>query len=976
MKLLIFLFFFLFTGFLSGLYAQDPDPVLQQRLMGKTTLKTIMKEVDDYYQSKGLPQNKANGEGMDNEYVKWKRWEWYMRDRLGPNREFVDINQKMKEASALRDNRDAANPNLNSPNGINNVSSGSWSFLGPTSVGTVWGTLPGNGRVDRIAFHPTIANTIYAATPGGGFWKSTNGGTSWAILSNDLTTMGISGIVIDRVNPNIIYLLTGTGDGFGAGYFVYDFGYIRSSVGVLKSTDGGVSWTTTGDLYTGGTYVGYKLVQDPRNSAILLAATDQGLYRTTNAGSTWNQVMPGKFIDVEFNPVSSATSNSAYATGPGYYYYSNNEGANWIAGSFSVALHATGRNAIAVTSADTNKVYVLSGPTCSGGNPFWGIYRSANGGRSFTIGLRTPNILGSADLGSDCVNQTDYDLGIAAAYNNANFIAMCCVTIWTSIDQGISSLTHCAYYWGGPTNDVHPDVHAVEYNPLDDKLYACTDGGLYVSLDNGNHWTFISDGLNSSQWYHFTGFANDPSHLTGGLQDNGIRNRTTYTTAFNHVTSGDGFDCAYDPNNSSRFYSIINSGGSLFTANGATNASNYDFDNYFPKIGRHPSTTTTIYVGREDKLYQSTNEGSSFGSTTAVGGNRRIVFAPSLSTTIYVANSDKVWKNTTSGSGAWTDLSLSAGWPAGSPTVTCVAVNPANSNYLCVTFGGFTAGAKVLYSNSGGATWSNESNSLPNVPVNCAVMNIDNSIYIGTDDGVYYQSPSDVDWLPFYNFLPRVPVTDMMIFQTQGLIYASTFGRGLWFSSIKEACDVDLTLSGSIGGQFFNQASNSITTTQVLAGGEGTTVFNRSGNFVKWSPGFEVKKGNEYKAYIGPCDQHGVPIFAPNRNPGSMKTPDEVPDYILPYDSVKQTNLPYGYIEVKSTSTIDGKVSLLLVTIFNVYLPASFAWRETLQQVYTQTLTPGERSISFMHSQLEPGLYYIELWYGDKLAHFQEYRVF
>ena len=300
-------------------------------------------------------------------------------------------------------------------------------------------------------------------------------------------------------------------------------------------------------------------------------------------------------------------------------------------------------------------------------------------------------------------------------------------------------------------------------------------------------------------------------------------------------------------------------------------------------------------------------------------------------------------------------------------------MNPTNSNIICVTFGGFTPGAKVLYSNNGGSTWSNESNSLPNLPVNCAVFNNDNSIYIGTDDGVYYQSPSDIDWLPFYNYLPRVPVTDLTIFQTQSLLYASTFGRGIWFSSTKQPCDVDLTVSGTVGGQIFNQASNSITSTQVLTGAEGTTVLNRAGNNVTWMPGFEVKMGNSYKAFIGPCDQHGLPTFAPV---GNVKTQDDLPGYILPYDSIRQTNLPYGYIEVKSTSSSNGEVSLRAKEEGKYSLKIVNKRRGLLADVYTQTLAPGERTIPITYPILAPGLYYLELWYGDKLAHFQEFRIF
>ena len=951
------------------------DSILALRLRGKTTLKTIMNEVDDYYKSKGLHENKPNGEGEDNEYVKWKRWEWYMRDRLGPNGEFIDINQKMKDAYAFRDNREANNPLRNSPGNTNNLSTGSWSFVGPSSTGTLWSLIPGNGRVDRIAFHPTIATTIFVATPGGGFWKSTNGGASWLNLSNFLPTMGISGIVIDRLNPSIIYLLTGTGDDYHSGYFVYDFGYSRSSVGVLKSIDGGITWTTTGSLYTGGPYAGYKLVQDPRNTSILLAATNQGLYRTTNGGTSWTQVLSGNFTDVEFNPVSSANSNTAYVTGFGNYLYSNNEGLNWVPGTFNVAISPNGRNAIAVTANDTNKVYVLSGPVCNP-NPFWGIYRSSNGGRNFTIGKRTPNILGADDAGNDCKDQSGYDLGIAASPTNANFIVMCGMTIWSSNDQGVNNLFHLTDYNGGPVSNVHPDVHGVEYNPLDGKLYACTDGGLYVSSNNGTNWSNLSNGINCTQWYHFAGFPNDPTHINGGLQDNGIRNRTFYTSAFNYVSGGDGFDCAYDPNNSSRFYSIINTNGYVFTGDGQTSINGSDFTNYFPKVGRHPTNTNRIYVGREDAIFESANEGLSFGGPSfQSGGNRRIVVCPSLTTTSYAANSSKIWKNISDGSAfSYTDLTINPGWPPGNPTITCVAVNPTNANDVIVTFGGFIDSIKVLYSYTGGALWSNESNSLPNVPVNCAVMNNDNSIYIGTDDGIYYQAANDSDWLPYYNGLPRVPVTDLALFQSQGLIYASTFGRGIWSSIIKQSCDVDLSLSGTVGGQLFTQASNSITSTQVLSGGEGTSIFNRSGNYINMLPGFEVKAGNKFKGYIGPCDLHGIPTLAPNGNPATPKGPLEFADYILPYDSAKKTNLPFGYIELKRASSTNCQVAIRAKEAGMYSLKIVNIRREILQEVYAASLIPGESTITFNHSPLATGLYYLELWYGDKLAHFQEFR--
>jgi hypothetical protein len=120
--------------------------------------------------------------------------------------------------------------------------------------------------------------------------------------------LGISGLVISWSDPDVIYVLTGDGDSnLGENGFVQGFDYIRPSIGVLKSSDGGISWQQTGTLYnTDSFFVGYKLVQDPANANILLAATSRGLYRTTNAGSSWTRVSntENRFYDIEWKPAA------------------------------------------------------------------------------------------------------------------------------------------------------------------------------------------------------------------------------------------------------------------------------------------------------------------------------------------------------------------------------------------------------------------------------------------------------------------------------------------------------------------------------------------------------------------------------------------------------------------------------------------------------------------------------------------------
>ncbi|MBK8142624.1 MAG: hypothetical protein IPK57_17695 [Chitinophagaceae bacterium] len=143
-------------------------------------------------------------------------------------------------------------------------------------------------------------------------------------------------------DANDIYVLTGDGDSnMGDNGFVQGFDYIRPSIGVLKSTDGGVTWQRTGDLGLTGFYVGYKLVQSPTNANVLIAATSQGLFRTTNGGTTWTLVSPNsnRYFDIEWKPGSSTT---VYACTAGTFYISTDGGVTFENSNANFDFHYSG----------------------------------------------------------------------------------------------------------------------------------------------------------------------------------------------------------------------------------------------------------------------------------------------------------------------------------------------------------------------------------------------------------------------------------------------------------------------------------------------------------------------------------------------------------------------------------------------------------------------------------------------------------
>ena len=151
-----------------------------------------------------------------------------------------------------------------------------WNPIGPFSW--VAGSYsPGQGRVNGIMVDPMNANVIYAGTPAGGLWISSDGGNSWITTTDTLEALGVTSIAIDPFDSNTIYIASGDGDGADT-----------YSLGVLKSSDGGQSWQQTGLNWSilQSRRIS-KLLIHPNDSNVLLAATSAGIYRTANAGQSW-----------------------------------------------------------------------------------------------------------------------------------------------------------------------------------------------------------------------------------------------------------------------------------------------------------------------------------------------------------------------------------------------------------------------------------------------------------------------------------------------------------------------------------------------------------------------------------------------------------------------------------------------------------------------------------------------------------------
>ncbi len=719
---------------------------------------------------------------MKGGYKQFKRWEYFMEPRVYPSGDMTLVsttNERFMEY--LQTNSDAMwQFQRSQPGGANRVGppgnqllSSTWTFAGPTGAPAGMGA----GRINFVRFDPTVSTTLWAGAPAGGLWKSTNSGTSWTTVTDYLTVIGATDVAIDPSNTMNMYLATGDGDA-GDTY----------SIGVLKSTDGGVTWNTTGLTWTvnQGRVIS-KLLINPSNPLIVMAFSNVGIWRTTNGGTSWTQVQTtNSFKDAEYKPGDPTT---VYASGT-RFWKSVDSGVTWTNTATGLPANTVvDRFAIAVTQDPTGTayVYVLAGSAANDG--FYGCYRSTDSGVTFTTRSTTPNLLGWSSTGADTGGQGWYDLAIAASPIARDVVIVGGVNIWRSTNGG-TNWTINAHWTGTGAPYVHADVHDLIFVPgSGTAYYAGCDGGVFYTANSGGAWADRSSNLCIAQIYRIGMSASTLNYWITGHQDNGtnLKNGASYTATM----GGDGMDCFVDRTNNNTMYGSQYSGSLNRTTNGGTNwnAIMTGLTGTAPWVTdweQDPTTANTLYCGRTN-MFRSTNQGTGWTQLTALpatpaGTVVDFRIAPSNNQIIYVARATGLFKTINAGT-AWTTVTGTL--PVGSATISRVDVHPNDPNHVVVTFSGYSTGNKVFESTNGGTSWTNISTGLPNLPTNCVrfmpgTTTLADAMYVGCDVGVYYRDNTFTSWQPYFTALPNVPIFDIEIYQPTGKVRAASYGRGVW----------------------------------------------------------------------------------------------------------------------------------------------------------------------------------------------------
>lgn len=685
-----------------------------------------------------------------------------------------------------------------------------WTFVGPSTIG---------GRVRVVKYHPTNPDIMYAGSASGGLFKSTNGGGSWRAMSDHLPTLAIGHMAFDPVNPDIIYI--GTGEGSMNWDKVY-------GDGLYRSTDGGETWTNLmpGLVRDNDLAINHVEVH-PDNPNLIFAAASFGggtgaLFRSTDAGASWQAVLNGPARDVLIDPhkrnrviVGFGNYNGRSSNG---LYYSDSLGTRFTFNKIVTNLPNPDSIGRVVLDASVSQPGLIMcamsrapkfAPTEN--EDFLGVFRSTDHGITWEKLASSTQ----ANMRQVLRSQGDYNLHIRIHPTNPNVVFLGGIEWWRSTNSGdsFSRITNR----DGATNSSWVDMHYISFHPQNPKIMAMSsDGGVFRTNDCLAASVIceeLNSGLACMQFYAMDFDRRNTRRIAGGTQDrrNNLGNSNSPGGWRRLSWGGDGGYVAFDYTDSTIFYVTSQYGNLGRTTNGGnsfqgaisgltrTDASgNYMFSFVTPFI-MHPTEPKTLFLGG-NKLYRTVNGMQSWtaisddltNATSSLAQIQDLAFCKSDPNVLYMVTgfSARAWKTTNAmaQAGSVTYTRIDAGLPP--LYLGEVAVHPTNPDIAYVGTAAFSATTGVYKTTDGGNTWrhmkgGSEATSLPAIPVGGIAIyeKRPDVVFVGTDVGVYISEDGGENWTPYGTGLPNVVIDDLKITQDD-ILYAATHGRGMWMTSV------------------------------------------------------------------------------------------------------------------------------------------------------------------------------------------------
>ncbi len=724
--------------------------------------------------------------------------DWFFRQRAWPHE---DIPQAARLAAweQARELHAAAAP------AAPGLRAASWQPVGPVNIG---------GRIADVACHPTDANVVYVGAAEGGVFKTTDGGATWIPTFDDESSLSIGSVAVDPTNPNVVWVGTGEPNG-GGGSVTY------GGTGVFKSTNAGATWTNVGLENT--RYIGRVAVCPTAPDRVFVAAlgpyyspgVDRGVYRTTDGGGAWQQVLAVNdwtgAVDLVVHPTDP---NRVWAAmwerrrGPDFIDYggdgsglwrSTDGGDTWV--ELTSGLPAgpdVGRIGLAIAESSPDILYAIYAEADPGS--FVGVYKSTNGGDSWVA-------TNDSALSGVYATYGWWFGNIRVDPTNPNRVAVLGFDYYESTTGGAS--------WFNAGSAMHVDHHGLDF-AADGSWWEGNDGGLYRSPPTSSTWSHFGN-LPITQFYTIEVDDQFPHRRYGGTQDNGTnRTLTGNDDDWHNLFGGDGFYCQVDPTNNQYVY-VEYQYGNLYRSTNGGSTFNWGSSglngrkNWSMPVQLDPTIPSTLYAGT-DKVHRSTSRAASWTAISpdltdgAGAGNvtygtiTTLAVAPTNSSVILAGTDDGNVHVTTNGGGNWTrvDAALPDRW------ITRVAFDPSDDSIGYVTISGFRWDEPlphVFRTTNHGGTWANISSNLPEAPVNDIIPDpgLPGVLYVATDFGVYRSGDLGGTWTAAGTGLPSGVVNDLELHVSTRTLTAATFGRSLWTLDVSAPVGVGGIASGDAG---------------------------------------------------------------------------------------------------------------------------------------------------------------------------------
>jgi hypothetical protein len=739
----------------------------------------------------GLAQSPPGGRGDGEEEQILRRMEWFVETRGLEETERADLRRRQ---AVLQAKTMAA---TESPRGAQ-----SWSLLGPESMTMLhWVMGPVAGRVSALAVHPTDENVIYLGAASGGLWKTIDGGSSWVSIFNDIGTQSIGAITIDPASPDTVWVGTGEQGQNCWSYF---------GMGLYRSTDGGATFEEVNG--SGGNTLDLSYITDillvPGNPQTVLVSGESfcddgnwlwgGLYRSTDDGASWIEVMGGAVTDLALIPGEPDTVLAAvgrWANAVNGIYTSSDTGTTWTRVTSGLPTGTSvGRTRLAVAPSDPQTLYALMNRDSD-----VGLYRSTDGGANWT------------ERNSDaCDGQCWYNLCLAVHPADSSELLTGTIRFYRSTNGGIG-LASLITGWG-ENQKVHQDIHVLVYSRTNgNRFWVGGDGGLWRTDDGGTSFSNLNANLNITQFYDIEIHPSDAAILYGGSQDNSSSASFADTMWDTTIVTGDGFMNVVDPADPDTviqssypydgypnlFYSHAGGAPGSFTWLPVSGLTQYE-----PWPWVTPLVAEDVGSGVETSLFVASShvyrsDFGSLGSWTKISGSLTGSSGQAVSVLTPVVDddtlvlyagtfSDQIWRTDDALATApiWQDVT--GDYPGG--TVTDVAADPDDPMRVFATRGEF-GDSRLYRSTTGGGTWQAVGAGLPDAPANSAAIDPRDTrrIFVGSDVGVFVSHDGGDTFVAAMDGLPLgAVVTDLEIDDEPYVLTAGTYGRGAWQMNLTE----------------------------------------------------------------------------------------------------------------------------------------------------------------------------------------------